>query len=76
MQRHGDRTSDGEEIDQSHLTLETKADPPATPPHKHPIVIERIFNEIQVNLDMTDDMLGPSPMHINYLSYVYDRFCI
>ena len=43
---------------------------------------------IQVNLDMTDhcfndgflhitdDMLGPSPMHIKYLSYVYDGFCI
>ena len=27
-------------------------------------------------LHMTDDMLGPSPMHIKYLSYVYDRFCI
>ena len=38
---------------------------------------------VQVNLDimdhwynrflyMTDDMLGPSPMHIKYLSYVYD----
>ena len=25
---------------------------------------------------MTDDMLGPSPMHIKYLSYVYDKFCI
>ena len=25
---------------------------------------------------MTDDMLGPSPMHIKYSSYVYDRFCI
>ena len=42
---------------------------------------------IQVNLDMTDhcttdffhmtdDMLGPSPMHIKYSSYVYDGFCI
>ena len=27
-------------------------------------------------LHMTDDMLGPSPMHIEYSSYVYDRFCI
>ena len=27
-------------------------------------------------LHMTDHMLGPSPMHIKYLSYVYDRFCI
>ena len=25
-------------------------------------------------LHMTDDMLGPSPMHIKYSSYVYDRF--
>ena len=43
--------------------------------------------QIQVNLDMTDhcmtdflhmtdDMLGPSPMHIKYSSYVYDGFCI
>ena len=42
---------------------------------------------IQVNLDMTDHcktdyssmtdkMLGPSPMHIKYLPYVYDGFCI
>ena len=31
---------------------------------------------IQVNLDMTDDMLGPSPMHFKYSSYVYDGFCI
>ena len=27
-------------------------------------------------LSMTDNMLGPSPMHIKYVSYVYDRFCI
>ena len=27
-------------------------------------------------LHMTDNMLGPSPMHINYSSYVYDGFCI
>ena len=27
-------------------------------------------------LHMTDDMLGPSPMHIKYSSYVSDRFCI
>ena len=27
-------------------------------------------------LHITDDMLGPSPMHIKYSSYVYDRFCI
>ena len=27
-------------------------------------------------LHMTDEMLGPSPMHIKYSSYVYDRFCI
>ena len=27
-------------------------------------------------LHMTDDMLGPSPMHIKYSSYVYDGFCI
>ena len=27
-------------------------------------------------LHMTDDMLGPSLMHIKYSSYVYDRFCI
>ena len=25
---------------------------------------------------MTDDVLGPSPMHIKYSSYVYDGFCI
>ena len=27
-------------------------------------------------LHMTDDMLGPSRMHIKYSSYVYDGFCI
>ena len=27
-------------------------------------------------LHMTDDMFGPSPMHIKYSSYVYDGFCI
>ena len=27
-------------------------------------------------LHITDDMLGPSPMHIKYSSYLYDRFCI
>ena len=27
-------------------------------------------------LHMTDDMLGPSPMHIKYSSYAYDGFCI
>ena len=27
-------------------------------------------------LHMTDGMLGPSPMHVQYLSYVYDGFCI
>ena len=27
-------------------------------------------------LHMTDVMLGPSPMHIKYSSYVYNRFCI
>ena len=27
-------------------------------------------------MPMTDDMLGTSPMHIKYVSYVYDRFCI
>ena len=27
-------------------------------------------------LHMTDDMLGPSPMHIMYSSYVCDGFCI
>ena len=27
-------------------------------------------------LHMTDNMLGPSPMHIKYLSHVYDGFCI
>ena len=27
-------------------------------------------------LHMTDDMLGPSPMHIKYSLYVYDGFCI
>ena len=27
-------------------------------------------------LSMTDDMLGPSTMHIKYVSYLYDRFCI
>ena len=27
-------------------------------------------------LHMTDDMLGPNPMHIKYSSYVYDGFCI
>ena len=25
---------------------------------------------------MTDNILGPSSMHIKYSSYVYDRFCI
>ena len=25
---------------------------------------------------MMDDMLGPSPMHIKYVSYVYDRLSI
>ena len=27
-------------------------------------------------LHMTDNMLGPSPMHIKYSSDVYDGFCI
>ena len=27
-------------------------------------------------LHMTDNILGPSPMHIKYVSYVYDGFCI
>ena len=27
-------------------------------------------------LHMTDNVLGPSPMHIKYSSYVYDGFCI
>ena len=27
-------------------------------------------------LHMTDDVLGPSQMHIKYSSYVYDGFCI
>ena len=27
-------------------------------------------------LHMTDDMLGPSPMHIKYSSYVFDGFRI
>ena len=27
-------------------------------------------------LSMVDDVLGPSPMHIKYVSYVYHRFCI
>ena len=27
-------------------------------------------------LAMTDDMLGPSPMHIKYVLYVYNRLCI
>ena len=27
-------------------------------------------------LRMTDHMLGPSPMDIKYVSYVYDRLCI
>ena len=27
-------------------------------------------------LHMTDNMLGPSLMHIKYSSYVYDGFCI
>ena len=27
-------------------------------------------------LHMTDDKLGPSPMHIKYSSCVYDGFCI
>ena len=27
-------------------------------------------------LHMTDDMLGPSSVHIKYSSYVYDGFCI
>ena len=46
------------------------------------------FGALQVNSDMadhcmtdfciymTDDMLGPSPMHIKYSSYVYNEFCI
>ena len=29
-----------------------------------------------VFLHMTDNMLGPSLMHIKYLTYVYDGFCI
>ena len=27
-------------------------------------------------LHMTDGMLGPSPMHVKYSSYVYDGFCL
>ena len=27
-------------------------------------------------LAMTDHMLGLSPMHIKFVSYVYDRLCI
>ena len=27
-------------------------------------------------LHMTDDMLGPSPIHIKYSSYLYKGFCI
>ena len=27
-------------------------------------------------LQMTDNMLGPSPMHMKYSSYVYEGFCI
>ena len=27
-------------------------------------------------LHMTDDTLGPSPMHIKYSSCIYDGFCI
>ena len=27
-------------------------------------------------LDMTDDMLGPSPVHIKYVSYVFEGLCI
>ena len=27
-------------------------------------------------LALTDDMLGASPMHIKYVSYVYNGFCI
>ena len=27
-------------------------------------------------LSMTDNMLGSSPMHIKYVSYVYDRLCM
>ena len=27
-------------------------------------------------MSMTDDMLGPSPIHIKYVPYVYDRFRI
>ena len=27
-------------------------------------------------LHMTDDMLGPSPLHIKYSSYVYAGICI
>ena len=47
-----------------------------------PITIKLpIYIYIQVNLDLTDhctmdDMLGPCPMHIKYVSYVYDGFCI
>ena len=51
------------------------------------IVVVVVVVVVQVNLDMTDhcttdfshmtdDMLGPSPMHIKYSSYVYDGFCI
>ena len=29
-----------------------------------------------VLLAMTDDMLGPSPMHMKYVSYIYDRLGI
>ena len=27
-------------------------------------------------LHLTDNILGPSPMHIKYVSFVYDRLCI
>ena len=27
-------------------------------------------------MSMIDDLLGPSPMHIKYVSYVYEGFCI
>ena len=52
---------------------------------QHSTRAEVVFEpQIQVNygplyngfLHMTDNMLGPSPIHIKYSSYVYDGFCI
>ena len=39
-------------------------------------LVQASLNKTDHCLAMTDNMLGPSPMHIKYVSYVYDGFCI